>query len=451
MPYLYYLDGGTYSLSGTGGPVQVGLGTTISFGGATNLTGDAAVIPSSIPITAASPGLHGLNASGSTLSLAAGAAFIGGADVASGLGYGAGSGIVSTGDAFTASSGAGPIATGGAGYFAPGAGLWLSNPASLSLTAGTFTGGASVRQAGGAGIQVALSTVNATLGGANLSATGGAGTSTGAALYVKCSSASTLTVVGGSYTGSIAIGCTESGSVVFTGSGLSYSGGALAGTLTDGTAISVAITSLTTGLTSSGSGSSVTFSATAPAIVLHAIGSASGSSVTLSVTSTTAGNLLVGVVSSYSSGPATMPTGWLLSQSFSTNPYLSVWHYPSNPGGITSVTCSATNPVLWVGEVSGIGSPSLVQTATASGATGVVTGAAISADVASLLVAAFCNDDADAATTPTGGFSITDQGTHGANNGLSILTQVATGGTYTPGCTLPTGYGFAEITASFRQ
>ena len=228
----------------------------------------------------------------------------------------------------------------------------------------------------------------------------------------------------------------------------------LSGTLTDGTAISATISQTSGQLGSTGSGASVTFAVpAAPSILHHAIGSFSGTSGTLSITSTTAGNLLVATVTSYTTGAATMPAGWVKALDYGTNPYASVWYYPANPGGITSVTATVANPVIWIGEIAGIGTPTMVMTSATGGTTpgGSVSGAGISPDVSAFVVSPWIEDNADIGTTPTGGFAITDSAVRGANNGTTVLTQVVTGGTYTPGLTYPSGNGYNQITAAFRQ
>lgn len=441
---LTVYTGTTATISTASGPIQLLSAANVTVATGASVTGDGVLYAGKAPTPA-------ILSDSSTLTLQHGTTITAGSD--SGFGSGPAVGIQSSGDTFVSSDTTGPTVTGGAGTYSGGAGLLLRSPASLTLTAGTYTGGVGTIGYGGAGIIVRLTgSQTATIGGSNLHAVAGTGgNGSGYAAQLMTSGTSVLTVAGGSYSGTLFLAPAESSSIKFTGSGLAVSSGVLSGTLTDGTAISATIVGGTAGFVSSGSGASVTFSSTAPSLLHHAINGAAGSSVTTSVTSTTAGNLLVAAVGSYSAGPATMPAGWIKALDYSTNPYVGVWYYPNNPGSITSVTATATNPILWVGEVANISAPSMIFTGTASGATGAISGAAVSPDVAAFMVGVFVNDNADTATTPTGGFAITDQTTRGANNGTAVLTQAANGGTYTPGCTLPGGHNFAAITVAFRQ
>lgn len=147
----------------------------------------------------------------------------------------------------------GTIASGADAMNSPPAAMIIL-PTACSISGGTFTGGA---PNGAALVLSTAGSVHATITGGTYTG----GSPSGRSLSVNMEQTSSLTITGGTFNGPMAMRFVNTAAVTFTGSSLSFSAGVLTGTLTDGQAISVAISQTDGGsITVGGTSSSLTFS-----------------------------------------------------------------------------------------------------------------------------------------------------------------------------------------------
>jgi hypothetical protein len=242
-----YEDGGSHTIATFSDSVVVRDATTFTLASTGTITG----LPTDL-INAISA-CHGINSlGGNTLSLD-GTVTGGLVDAADG----GANGVQSIEDASVTITGG--SYTGGDDPTSGGSGLVLMAPDAADISGGTFSGGPSTAGPGGTGAAIGLSgTETATISGGTFSG-GSGGAGDGYSLGVAVADSSMLTVSGGTFSDDIAMHISDSGVVRFTGSGLSYSGGVLSGTLTDSTAISVTVVNLGASLTTTGSSSVLDF------------------------------------------------------------------------------------------------------------------------------------------------------------------------------------------------
>jgi hypothetical protein len=245
-----YDDGGSYTIATFSDSVVIRNATTFTLASTGTITG----LPTDLPDAISS--CHGIDSlGGNTLSLD-GTVTGGLVDAADG----GANGVQSIEDTSVTITGGSYI--GGDDPASGGSGLVLLAPDAAAISGGTFTGGPSTAGPGGTGAAIGLSgTETATISGGTFSggSGGSGGSGDGYALGVAVADSSMLTVSGGTFSDDIAMNISGSGIVRFTGSGLTYSGGVLSGTLTDSTAISVTVVNLGASLTTTGSTSVLDF------------------------------------------------------------------------------------------------------------------------------------------------------------------------------------------------
>ena len=226
-------DGGSHTFSSTIAPIQVSAGTTVTIATGCVILADVADSAlDHLGIWTGDVAHHSIISQDSTLYINAGT-------ITGGLGTdidgSAGIGLISLNDVVTITGG---TITSGIDWLNGPPAATITFPYGLAISGGTFTGSDSIGNSGGTALIVALkSAVNGTISGGTFTG----GSPGGKALGVALNDSSQLTISGGAFSGDIDVSITGTATLRFTGTGLTYSGGVIAGTLTSGAAISATI------------------------------------------------------------------------------------------------------------------------------------------------------------------------------------------------------------------